>query len=121
LGTIPISIVRISTAQFSSVRIPNIHQQGWQDPAETVNWHESTGVTRTSWDARIEDSRQTKHFKASNESMPSLSFNSQLYSSDIKCPPNGHASAKDHMGLHHMIQTETLISHPPMVASTEEV
>ena len=52
-GKSQISIVRIPAVQFSSsVRIPNMNQQQWHNPAETARFllshHESAGETRTS-------------------------------------------------------------------------
>ena len=97
LGAIPISIVRIQAVQFSSVRISNMNQQWWHDPAETArpppNLQESVRATRVNQmpkdvlcnaslneETTSKDLRPMKHCKASYASVPSLSIESYLYS-----------------------------------------
>ena len=86
LEAIQVSVVRILAVQFSSVRLLNMNQQWWHDPAETarplLNQHESVGATRISGDTRrsslawlsqwLRDMRPVRCCKSSYANAPSL-------------------------------------------------
>jgi hypothetical protein len=96
LGWFQFPFVRKPEVQFSSIRVPNLHQQRWPDPTETTrpppNWHKSAEVMWSSWDDSRKSSllsvlqwryhqrhETTKHWKASYASIPSQSIESYLY------------------------------------------
>lgn len=112
-GVIPIFFVKIPTVQFKHVT----KYESAVMARSSRNSQDSTGVTRTSQNARSslpcfsQQSQDQKRHKTQNIAQLARQAHCPIYTlSRITRPPTGLASAKHHVHLHHTTQPKTSTS-----------